>query len=563
MESIKTVLKERNIYLPLRYYGADDLSVGWEIKSIAENRDLFESLYSRYPLDSVRDLDTYYYYLLTKKIFSMWELVYLSVVKFPERKSADLLAELAHDAEIVLSKTTDSAIEYINEHVEDIFSDEQTDYELKYISVDFIIECQEDINYSVFEYLCRNFSQLIIKRYGELRKTFIKYQKLFTVLFPSGHLDLKNSFGLQDVLGVWRHEYKTKDSPFKPVLDRYVDELCRDVDKTLSEQLPRESNILQTEPVVKAVSLFLRQINSRHKEKFLNLAKTADDKLFQFLSAPRHFKKFEIPAGDAELKKWTFIDPSTTKLIDLTHQLVSDSTARSYVSFVGKTPAGENSDSVSNGFSEQRKYFLFRLGEVNGVNFLQILNNSATYDDYRKKVRSEIKFISGPLCLSDDSINDDVSMMFCALDLVVSWMNNPNYERSEVTCYGASMFICALTEKLLRLFYMRNPPKNSGNINQDKLTLTNLLMLKDMSPITNSFKFEHRRGIAYFLMTLLSGEGRNFRNKLAHWESDMSPGLMSPFFTSRLLWLFTDVLNSVYLYYEPVNGSQADSESGK
>ena len=247
----------------------------------------------------------------------------------------------------------------------------------------------------------------------------------------------------------------------------------------------------------------------------------------------------------------------------MTHQLVSDSTARSYVSFVGKTPAGENSDSVSNGFSEQRKYFLFRLGEVNGVNFLQILNNSATYDDYRKKVRSEIKFISGPLCLSDDSINDDVSMMFCALDLVVSWMNNPNYERSEVTCYGASMFICALTEKLLRLFYMRNPPKNSGNINQDKLTLTNLLMLKDMSPITNSFKFEHRRGIAYFLMTLLSGEGRNFRNKLAHWESDMSPGLMSPFFTSRLLWLFTDVLNSVYLYYEPVNGSQADSESGK
>ena len=125
MESIKTVLKERNIYLPLRYYGADDLSVGWEIRSIAENRDLFESLYSRYPLDSVRDLDTYYYYLLTKKIFSMWELVYLSVVKFPERKSADLLAELAHDAEIVLSKTTDSAIEYINEHVEDIFSDEQ------------------------------------------------------------------------------------------------------------------------------------------------------------------------------------------------------------------------------------------------------------------------------------------------------------------------------------------------------------------------------------------------------------------------------------------------------
>ena len=563
MESIKTVLKERNIYLPLRYYGADDLSVGWEIRSIAENRDLFESLYSRYPLDSVRDLDTYYYYLLTKKIFSMWELVYLSVVKYPERKSADLLAELAHDAEIVLSKTTDSAIEYINEHVEDIFSDEQTDSELKYISVDFIIEFQEDVKYSVFEYLCRNFSQLIIKRYGELRETFIKYQKLFTVLFPSGHLDLKSSFGLQDVLGVWRHEYKTKDSPFKPVLDRYVDELCRDVDRTLSEQLPGESSILQTEPVVKAVSLFLRQINSKYEKKFWELAKDADYRVLQYLSAPQHFHNFKIPEGDAELRMWKSIDPCKNELTDLTHQIVFGSTDITYESFLEKSPGGHTAKSVNDSISGKREEYLLMLSDVNGVNFLEILNNSATFCDYKKKTMSEIQFVSGSECLSDDSLKDDVSVMFCALSIVVRWRDNRNYEESEVVCYGASMFICALTEKLLRLFYMRNPPKNSGNINQDKLTLTNLLMLKDMSPITNSFKFEHRRGIAYFLMTLLSGEGRNFRNKLAHWESDMSPGLMSPFFTSRLLWLFTDVLNSVYLYYEPVNGSQADSESGK
>ena len=310
---------------------------------------------------------------------------------------------------------------------------------------------------------------------------------------------------------------------------------------------------METEPVIKAVSLFLLQIDSRHKEKFLDLARIADETLFQFLTAPLSSNKFEIPAGDAELKEWTYINPSARKLIDLTHQLVSDGTGISYESFLEKSPAEQNSDSVNNVFSEQREYFLFRLGEVNGVNFLRILNNSTTFDDYRKKVLLEINIISGQMCLADYSLKDDVSLMFCALRMMVDNMDNPNYEQSEVICYGASMFICALTEKLLRLFY-----QYIEKMNRDVLTLSKLLN-ENNSIGGVSFSKKHKVGLKYFLLKIFGRKaGRNFRNILAHWDTEMSPGFMTPFFTSRLLWLFTDVLNSVYLYFEPQNSTKTD-----
>lgn len=50
MSSLKTILESKNIIIPLRNYGIQDLSTGWEVKAIVENRDVFEDLYSQFPL---------------------------------------------------------------------------------------------------------------------------------------------------------------------------------------------------------------------------------------------------------------------------------------------------------------------------------------------------------------------------------------------------------------------------------------------------------------------------------------------------------------------------------
>lgn len=66
---------------------------------------------------------------------------------------------------------------------------------------------------------------------------------------------------------------------------------------------------------------------------------------------------------------------------------------------------------------------------------------------------------------------------------------------------------------------------------------------------------DHRKGLAYFLSSVRGMKDcRSYRNKLAHWLSVLTPKSMKPDLALRLIWLFTDVLNSVYLYFVPGKG---------
>ena len=74
MDSLKEFLENRKIKISLRYFGAQDLSTGWEAKTIVENQDIFDDLYSRFPLTEILSLDDYYLYLLSLKLASMKEI---------------------------------------------------------------------------------------------------------------------------------------------------------------------------------------------------------------------------------------------------------------------------------------------------------------------------------------------------------------------------------------------------------------------------------------------------------------------------------------------------------
>lgn len=126
-----------------------------------------------------------------------------------------------------------------------------------------------------------------------------------------------------------------------------------------------------------------------------------------------------------------------------------------------------------------------------------------------------------------------------------------NHDADEKTmhslCYGAAMFICALSEKLLRLFYM-SLIKDSLYVPINKATLGDLLS-ESNDDILNVFGFHHIKGLSFFLMqTPQKNVGYNIRNNLAHW-SNISTDLLSPTFVAQLLWLFTDILNTVFWYF--------------
>ena len=552
IEQLKLLFAEKNIYLPLRYCGADDISVNWEIESIVKNRDFFESLYSDYPLDRVYDKDTFWYYFLTEKISGM-----MGLCHFLDKNNAGLLSLLSRQAGDAISKTTPDLIQYIKENADEIFSDSEQGSELKYAAADFIIRNQTDFiigdqpdfRYFVFDVLCRRLPHLIVSRFGELRQIFIEHQKLFSVLFRDGKFSETLDLGLDDVLDAWREEYSESDSPFRVLINGYADQIYDDA-KSFSERSLSDGKILKAADVLRSVSLFLMQIHHRRAREFAGYASDAEQKLLGYLLVTGTHQKYRIPSDKAASQKWEPIDPLTVPLPALTHQDKSaDNRGQSNESYLGKST---QSYAAFKGLS--REGFLSELEDVNAQNFFIILNNKDIFKDYIKKVRRAARIISKQPGMSGFLLSDDVSMLRSMLISVRRNIGTSDNRHKEALCYSASMFLCSLTEKLLRSFYLycsqtKNIPQVPKYIKKQQYFSLGFLASKKLT-MPGSLTIEHREGLVYFLSRIRSmKECRSYRNKLAHWLSVMTPQSMTVDLTSRLLWLFTDVLNSLYLYF--------------
>ena len=113
------------------------------------------------------------------------------------------------------------------------------------------------------------------------------------------------------------------------------------------------------------------------------------------------------------------------------------------------------------------------------------------------------------------------------------------------------MFICAMIEKLLRSIYLHFI-KDKQYVPIYVATLGNLLR-SDNSEIVNIFGDSHIKNLEFYL--LLSGKdkiGRNLRNSLAHWV-DLDKQQLNSFLVAQLFYLYTDILNTVFLYFQNSN----------
>ena len=192
------------------------------------------------------------------------------------------------------------------------------------------------------------------------------------------------------------------------------------------------------------------------------------------------------------------------------------------------------------------------------LKFHAILFDDDAFDDYSELVRSEIKVIAGELDQSENGLEKDTAFLFGMLDDVRD-ASNHSREQNEASCYGSSMFICSFIEKLLRVVYARMAPDEQYI--SDAVTLGDLLN-KDNKSMISLLGKEHLLSIGYFLIkTPQTNIGCNCRNALAHWFPEIKPAMMNSSLASTLLWLFTDVLNSVFLYFEADKNDCSDNET--
>lgn len=547
MDSLNTVFENNNIMISLRYYGPQDLATGWEVKSIVENPDIFDDFYSKHPLLSISNIDDYYLYLLSLKFSSMREVIPVLL----QKSHKEVILTLSQNAELELLRINPGdVIEFINKNIEDIFDVEMSTYDIRFITLDLIAKYITGIRRETLEYLCKKHGYLLIDRFDQFEKSFERYPDLFECIYPTGHLDEINSLSLETTLEIWNHIHNKANSNLKGVVEKCTDILAEDI-KQLSDTA-NVDNIMQIEGTIRKFCSFLQRTNNPKANEYTKLAKVAAELLSKNVLEKGHSFQYEIPVGEI-VEKWKVTKAWEIRLLSITHAPKSDKDSFSYISRLSVKPKEKHSliDYVSTNiptddyYTTSHQQNLSVIASIGAGTLIGIIGNKDTMVDYLSLVSSAVSLIVETLHAEEEQLQQDVEMLSAMVQLIG---NNFEMDTDAMhgICYGASMYACAIMEKLLRILNVYIV-KDEIYIPLNKATLGELLTTSN-GYLTDVFGDDHIKNLSFFLQkTQTSNVGENIRNSLAHW-ANVSKDRMTNFFFAKILWLFTDILNTVFWY---------------
>lgn len=547
MDSLQDVLKKANIIISFCNYGTRDLATGWEVRSIVENPDIFVDLYSKYPLAQLTSLDDYCLYLYSLKFIGMREVV----PSLLQEQHKNIISKLSDDAEKAISAIGNGdVIKFINGHIQDIFDMDETSYDIRFVTLDLIAKYNTGIGKEIFAFLCRDYGYLLIDLFDQFEKTFEQNPDLFELIFTTGHLDEINSFRIDKTLDIWCHILNKGKSNLKEIVEKRVAVLAEDI-KKLSETATID-NIMQVEGTIRKFHLFLQKIQSPLANGFAENAKKAADLLSKSVRERGQAFRFEIPVEEI-VSKWKKTEKWELRLLYLTHDFSLGEDDLSCFSRLSIEPEAKHSllDLVSTNvptddfFTMSHQHMLSIMASIGTGTLVGIFRKEDMLADYLNLVVSAISLIVEHLNVEGEQLLQDFGM-FSALVQIVASSFDINNDTVRGICYGTSMYTCALSEKLLRILYL-HLAKNDRYIPINKATIGELLVSSN-NYMVDVFGENHIKNLSFFLhRTVPSNVGQNIRNSLAHW-ANVSTESMTPIFVAKMVWIFTDILNTIFWY---------------
>ena len=546
MNNIITELKNRKIRVSLHLHDDKDLANGWEIKAIIDNSDLFLDISNLYPLMSIEQTCDLYEYFLLLKISQMSNLI--PAIVSEEHKT--VFSKIVNEAK----KTTDNidighVIKYVNKNYESIFNDEKEMIELKEASINFLTKYVNGISKNVIEYLCDNQKCLLIDRFSHFEKIFENDKELAEKMFPTGELCKIDPYRLDETLRIWTHELNKNKSFLKDVVEKNIPKLYEDI-CNLSATITID-NVIREEATIRKFYEFLRKIKSPLANDFKKIAKNVEELLSQNIQTKGKKFTYEIPVEKIleEIKTQT---SWLTKLTIITHEVKKKG---SKLEIISRLSFKKDSDSVimdlvSTNVATDDYYTLSHQQNLSIVSSIGIATISGILyhnmlDELTEWLKLSLHSIDKQLNSFDSNFDEDIKLLHESLENMVK-SNDESIIR--YTCYGASMFICALIEKILRglYFYLAS---DKQYIPVEKATLGELFN-ENNEEMVSVFGIEHIKNISFFLQRNgINGIGYNYRNRLAHWTNIQYKEL-SPSLVSFLLWILVDVINTAYWHFE-------------
>ena len=533
-------------HFSMLYYGVNDYATSFEIKDLLAKKDILISYLRENKLESVDTIGDFALFLFCEKIIAYNDIL----DKLASEDNKEIIEEYISVAESCIKKVdTGSIVKFINKDYETIFSQEFCIYHFDDKAIEYIGKYINGVEESPIKWLCETRPYLVIYNFQMFQKTLEEKKQLFLFCFGDKSLNSIRKLGLSNVLNLFKRLKETKSKLINivdEVFNKIYDEFCEEIDQC------EDSTILLLNTEVQLIYKYLESIKDPRALQFKQYIEKANILLNEYLDKHGQKISFDIKVDDI-LPKIMGYEEWYKRVIYLTHSVVEDEGKRVLKSNIDIKRSEKNhfsdlfssnnpsDDYFTNSFQRELNF----TASYEATMFLNVLMQDDWFDDYTRAIYSEGLFLDE--CFT--SLNSNIAAMINGYIQMVNtfiYLYKTNEEAASYLLYGLTMYLCALTEYMLRYFYLSI--KNDRSYISDKyLTLGYVLNEKNKS-ITDVFGMTHTKNLGYFLFE--SGDkkiGENIRNRLAHLR-DIIPEDVDVIFHSKVLWLFTDIINTIFIF---------------
>lgn len=535
----------------LRDYGVDDLSTGWVIEEIIKNPDIFADFYDKYPLREIMTMESYCLYLFSLRLAKLRD----AIPRIVRDEDKSFVHELVGSADKAIANVDKGeVVKFINRHTRDIFDPDIEIHDLEFATLDVIATFHSGIDEAVFNFLCTEHPHLIIERFDDFENIFKKYPDLFPDLFRIEKPEDLHAVHLDTVLKIWLYVLNKRESALKQFVDKGIDTFLENFEKLAENATPEKAFFIEKD--VSEFLSFLQRIKSPKAYEFAKCVGKVANLSKQYITERGHFFKSEISAGGIT-EEWRKGDSWEGKLLSLTHAFQEN--RNECVSHLEEGPEeGRLVDLCGTAiptnefFTISHQINLSLSSQVSMAVLHSFMCDQEILSNYLTSIRFALRFVLEQM---DDGVENLESNSELFLQMVQLLNQNLNNDEGIVCslCCGTSMYGVALLEALLRIFYLYLV-KDEKYVPVSKVTLGQLLSVEKNPEITSVFGENHVKNLAFFLLRIPDTDiGENIRNSLAHLHG-VSPENFTPLFVAKVLWLFTDVFNTIFWYFLRAQG---------
>lgn len=562
-KAVVTLLQEEKISFSLTKWEPHDFMIRLEFSEIVQSVDIFSRVMNQVDLTHFQEINDFLNYLFIKKITYLWSIADSIVENKEAKEKIEHVCNIAKEHRQRLNKS--ALLSFFNEHYREIFS----------ISCDpkLLIWPERDIMEEVLAFQNGGFSKdmyiflleehpsLLRGNFEGLRKKFEENPEWLKKLCAK---EEKGTYGdlisfIENYSPIFVSIWRRKSSNLKCCVEENVKDVINRIRNFVTEVTSGLSDevVLAMVLVTKGAMLL--------KNLAWELPIVGADQLQvldECYNAPSNpfWRKFSFTIHEDEMvKEATRLASHPNKhmrVLLITHSYHPSASntwlhLRSSLS-LDDLPKVHSILDVFSCINPTNEYFTFTRQLHLQVYFeyirtfaLIILKETPWLNDVMETQTEMVAFLHHKLGIAEKLIVDSR-----ILEGMVRSINFGDDYRKIIqpSCYGASMFICTLIEKLLREVW-KVLDKGEHEVPQGAAALRTLL--EDSSGVfQNIFGEDHLLNLSYFLCHVGKDNsiGFGFRNRLAHWDGIDAQALTSGLVAS-LYYLYQDILNTLFVHF--------------